>query len=92
MPRSATNLHLPGVAYRPLHNAPRPDIDLCCIYQAGDTSPVLARLLASMRSVAPTVAAAPGPVALSSPAKAGGRPGPAQAPAESGQARAIEAS
>lgn len=49
VPQSATNLHLPGVSYRPLHDAPRPGIDLCCIFRASNDSPVLARLLTSMR-------------------------------------------
>ncbi|MEQ8275081.1 MAG: LysR substrate-binding domain-containing protein [Deltaproteobacteria bacterium] len=52
VPRSATNLHVPGVAYRPLHDKPRPHIDLCCIYREGNASPVLARLLESMRATA----------------------------------------
>ena len=53
--RSATNLHLPGVAYRPLHEEPRPSVDLCCIFRTDDTSPVLAALLESMRAAAPFI-------------------------------------
>lgn len=49
VPDSATNLHVPGVTYRPLHETPRPRIDLCCIYRDDDHSPVLNALLTSMR-------------------------------------------
>lgn len=55
VPRSATNLHVPGVTYRPLHEAPRPTVDLCCIYREDDRSAVLAGLLLSMRATAPTL-------------------------------------
>jgi DNA-binding transcriptional LysR family regulator len=57
VPHSATNLHVPGVTYRPLHGSTRPNVDLCCIYREGDTSPVLHGLLVSMRAAAPQVAA-----------------------------------
>lgn len=57
IPRSATNIHLPGVVYRPLHETPRPQVDLCCIYRDDDRSPVLRGLLESIRETAPTVAA-----------------------------------
>jgi LysR family transcriptional regulator, benzoate and cis,cis-muconate-responsive activator of ben and cat genes len=55
VPRSATNLHVPGVEYRPLHETPRPTVDLCCVYREDDRSPLLAGLLASMRASAPRV-------------------------------------
>lgn len=56
--RSATNLHVPGVSYRPLHEKPRPTVDVCCLYRADDTSPALTSLLASMRASAPSIASA----------------------------------
>jgi DNA-binding transcriptional LysR family regulator len=59
VPRSATNLHVPGVTYRPLHDRPRPHVDLCCIYRQDDDSPVLQGLLTSMRATAPSVATSP---------------------------------
>ncbi|MCB9647304.1 MAG: LysR family transcriptional regulator [Deltaproteobacteria bacterium] len=52
VPRSATNLHLPGLTYRPLRDDPCPTVDLCCIRRERDTSPILARLLESMRETA----------------------------------------
>lgn len=63
VPRSATNLHLPGVVYRPLHVAPsehtpQPTVDLACVYRSDDTSPALARLLTSMRASARSMASA----------------------------------
>ncbi|MFN8191382.1 MAG: LysR family transcriptional regulator [Nocardioidaceae bacterium] len=56
--RSATNLHVPGVVYRPIGEKPRPTVDLCCLYREDDTSPVLAALLESMRAAAPAIARA----------------------------------
>ena len=53
VPRSATNLRVPGVTYRPLHGAERSEVDLCCIYREDDTSPALTGLLASMRASVP---------------------------------------
>jgi len=55
VPQSATNLHVPGVTYRPLLGTPDNHIELCCIYREDDPSPVLARLLESMRVAAPQV-------------------------------------
>ncbi|MEZ5226276.1 MAG: LysR family transcriptional regulator [Acidimicrobiales bacterium] len=49
---SATNLHLPGVVYRPLVEASRSEIELCCIYRSDDPSPLLARLVDSLREAA----------------------------------------
>lgn len=49
VPESATNVHVPGVTYRPLHETPRPRVDLSCVYRDDDESPVLAALLGSMR-------------------------------------------
>ena len=57
VPHSTTNLHVPGVTYRPLHHSPDPRVELCCVYREGDPSPVLARLLESMRATAPTIEA-----------------------------------
>lgn len=57
VPRSATNLHLPGVTYRPLHHSPEATVPLCCLYREDDRSPVLARLLDSMRANAPSMEA-----------------------------------
>lgn len=54
--RSGTNLRLPGVVYRPLHENPRPSVDLCCLYREDDTSPVHAALLESLRSSAQDLA------------------------------------
>ena len=58
VPSSATNLHVPGVTYRPLLDTPRPVVDLCCIYRKGDDSPLLTTLLRSMRATAPHIVAA----------------------------------
>ncbi|MCB1001438.1 MAG: LysR family transcriptional regulator [Acidimicrobiales bacterium] len=55
VPRSATNLHLPGVVYRPLYDTPPPTVDLCGVYRDDDRSPLLAGLLSSMRNTAPTI-------------------------------------
>lgn len=52
VPGSATNLHPPGVTYLPLRDRPRPQVDLCCVYREGDPSPMLERLLESMRETA----------------------------------------
>jgi DNA-binding transcriptional LysR family regulator len=57
VPRSAINLDVPGVTYRPLHEMPRPGVDLCCIYREHDDSPVLAGLLESLRASAKLLAA-----------------------------------
>lgn len=57
IPRSAINLHLPGVTYRPLHHSPEATVPLACLYREDDRSPVLARLLASMRANAPALEA-----------------------------------
>jgi DNA-binding transcriptional LysR family regulator len=57
VPHSATNLHVPGVTYRPLLGAAENNIELCCIRREGEPSPVLARLLDSMRAEAPLVVA-----------------------------------
>ncbi|MFV0524896.1 MAG: LysR family transcriptional regulator [Acidimicrobiales bacterium] len=50
VPESATNLHVPGVTYRPLHETPRPTVELCAIHRDDDQSSVLRSLLASMRA------------------------------------------
>jgi len=43
--QSATNLRLPGVAFRPLSSRHLRDVELSCLYRRGDTSPVLAAFL-----------------------------------------------
>lgn len=46
VPRSARNLKVPGVIYRPLLCAdPQPEADLSVLYRLGDESPVLRRFL-----------------------------------------------
>lgn len=50
VPASATSLHLPGVVYRPLQNAPHAVVDLSCIYRQDDVSPILAAFLAIVRA------------------------------------------
>lgn len=57
VPYSATYLHIPGVAYVPLRDAPDNRIDLCGVYRQGDPSPVLRHLLQSMRDAAPGILA-----------------------------------
>lgn len=46
---SASNLRLPGVAWRPLRSKSLKDIELACLYRRGDTSPVLHAFLAVAR-------------------------------------------
>lgn len=48
--RSATNLRLPGVIFRPLHSRALGTLELCCLWRRDDPSPVLAAFLASVRS------------------------------------------
>jgi DNA-binding transcriptional LysR family regulator len=57
VPDSATNLHVPGVTYRPLRQTPDTHVELCCVHRQDDPSPVLARLLESMRATAPRLSA-----------------------------------
>ncbi len=45
VPESARNLKLPGVIYRPLTDAKRLNIDLCCLYRRDDQSPLLAAFM-----------------------------------------------
>ncbi len=52
VPHSATNMVLPGIAYRPLHHATESRVGLCCIYREDDDSAILQSLLASMRKAA----------------------------------------
>ena len=52
VPRSATNIRIPGVVYRPLSESPAPSVDLCGIHRRDDTSPILEQLLVSMRNTA----------------------------------------
>lgn len=49
VPRSASHLQLPGVAYIPLADATAGVADLVCIYRKGDDSPVLAAFLQELR-------------------------------------------
>jgi DNA-binding transcriptional LysR family regulator len=49
VPRSARNLKVPGVIYRPLVcKDPQPEVDLSVLYRLGDESPVLQRFLKSV--------------------------------------------
>lgn len=48
--RSAANLRLPGVVFRPLNSPSLRDMELCCLWRKDDPSPVLAAFLASVRS------------------------------------------
>lgn len=57
VPRSATNLRIPGVVYRPLYENPMPSVDLCCIHRRGDESEILRSLLMSMRETASKIQA-----------------------------------
>ncbi|RTL48196.1 MAG: LysR family transcriptional regulator [Rhodocyclaceae bacterium] len=50
VPDSATNMHIPGVAYRPLVRNPPPQVDLSCIYRTNDESPILREFLTIARS------------------------------------------
>lgn len=50
VPESATSLHLPGVVYRPLLDAPHAVVDLSCIYRNNDTSPILKAFLEIIRT------------------------------------------
>lgn len=59
-PHSATKVGIPGVAYRPLRaeaGRPAPSVDLCGVYRTadatGDRSPILVRMLSSMRAAPP---------------------------------------
>lgn len=48
--RSATNLRLPGVIFRPLHSRALGTLELCCLWRRDDPSPVLAAFLESVCS------------------------------------------
>jgi hypothetical protein len=43
--QSATNLRLPGVAFRPLISRHLRDLELSCLWRQGDGSPILAAFL-----------------------------------------------
>ncbi len=43
--QSATNLRLPGVAFRPLSSRRLRDLELACLWRRGDPSPILAAFL-----------------------------------------------
>lgn len=46
VPRSARNLKVPGVVYRPLQcTDPQPEVDLSVLYRQGDEAPILQRFL-----------------------------------------------
>ncbi len=49
VPEAATNLHLPGLVYRPLEE-PALNIGLSCAYRQGDVSPTLKEFLRIVRS------------------------------------------
>lgn len=48
--RSAANLRLPGVVFRPLRSRSLRELELCCLWRRDDLSPVLAAFLASVRA------------------------------------------
>jgi len=47
--QSATNLRLPGVAFRPLASRHLQDLELSCLWRQGDASPILAAFLEVLR-------------------------------------------
>lgn len=47
--QSATNLRLPGVAFRPLRSPHLKDLELSCLWRQGDASPILAAFLEVVR-------------------------------------------
>ncbi|MDQ5898833.1 MAG: hypothetical protein RLZZ592_2329 [Pseudomonadota bacterium] len=47
--RSAANMNMPGVTFRPLHHPGQDRIDLCCIHRSDDDSELLQAFLRSMR-------------------------------------------
>ena len=47
--RSAANMNMPGVTFRPLHHPTQDRIDLCCIYREDDDSELKQAFLRSMR-------------------------------------------
>lgn len=47
--QSATNLRLPGVAFRPLRSAHLADVELSSLWRQGDDSPILAAFLRVLR-------------------------------------------
>jgi LysR family transcriptional regulator, benzoate and cis,cis-muconate-responsive activator of ben and cat genes len=55
VPHSAVSMAVPGITYRPLFHATQLRVDLCCIYRQDDDSPILAALLASLRTAARTL-------------------------------------
>lgn len=54
VPESATNMHIPGVVYRPLIRNPMPEVDLSCVYRANDESPILREFLSIARTFSKT--------------------------------------
>lgn len=52
--QSASNLRLPGVAFRPLHSSQLKDLELSCLYRRGDPSPALAAFLEVVQAFAAT--------------------------------------
>lgn len=58
--QSATNLRLPGVTFRPLHNSRLKDLELSCLYRRGDPSPALGAFLEVVRAFGATPRARPG--------------------------------
>lgn len=58
---SATNLRLPGVAFRPLRSAHLKDLELSCLWRDGDASPILAAFLDVLRAFEHDDRAVPNP-------------------------------
>ncbi len=52
--QSASNLRLPGVAFRPLHSSRLKDLELSCLYRRGDRSPALGAFLEVVQAFAAT--------------------------------------
>lgn len=60
IPASAAGLHIPGVVYRPLADAPDAAVDLSCIYRCDDDAPLLGAFLAVIREFRHRGAVLPG--------------------------------
>jgi DNA-binding transcriptional LysR family regulator len=49
VPQAATNLKIPGVAYRTIKKNPQPTVDVSCLYRKDDQSPILQSFLQIVR-------------------------------------------
>ncbi|MEF7613061.1 LysR family transcriptional regulator [Aquincola sp. MAHUQ-54] len=50
VPDSMTNVHYPGIVYRPLHTRVEASMDLHCFYLRGERSPLLAAMLETVHT------------------------------------------